>query len=300
MSEVWEGIVDVLEYLKRRISQNFEIQCPVPPPEQPTDQALAAMQKLNAEQADPSSVSALGDGYVTAYGFDPVDKFHPNEPWFQVIIEDLDAVIAVAGLLGSKPEFVLALWIMEGKITFNSHLHSPTQALQEPLTAGPQVSVENVASWMRSIILWGSYGGDAYAPHGPASADNPIAGPDADHDGVFTAKLTQLKANGITLPITNDPSIFLDYCTSMAAFSLTVRDHTTHHIFAETDTIPAHSVLDVDALLLRQHRATRLRHSPTASSPRAPGSIFSTPCSSAIISHDWKQCLKPSTTPQST
>jgi hypothetical protein len=250
MSEAWQGIVDALEYLKRRISQNFEIQCPVPPAEQPTEQAQTAMQKLNADQADPSSITALCDSYVADYGFDPAAKFHPNQPWVRVIVEDLDAVITVADLLGTKPEFVLALWIVEGKISFNSQLHIPTQALYELLTAGPAVPVGNVASWMRSMILWEAYGGDAYAPHGPATQDNPIAGPDADHDGVFTTKLTQLKANGITLPVTNDPVIFLDYCTSMAAFSLTVRDHTTHHMFGAADTIPAQSVLDVDAIFL--------------------------------------------------
>jgi hypothetical protein len=262
MSEALQGIVDALEYLKRAISQDFTTQCPVPPPGQPTDQAQAAMQEL-ADQADHSRITALRDSYIAAYGFDParVKDFHPGQPWADMNVDDLDAVITVANLLGTKPEFVLALWIAEGKIDFNGQLHRPTQVFSWPLVTGPAVPVERVGSWMRSMIFWARYGSDAYAPHGPSGSDNRIAGPEADHDGVFTAKLTQLKDNGIILPGTDDPAIFLDYCRSMAAFSLTVHDNETpQHIFGADDTIPAQSAVDVDATFLF----------PLPSDPHAP------------------------------
>jgi hypothetical protein len=263
MSETLRGVVDALEYLKRAISQDFTVQCPVPPPGQPTGQAQAAMLKVSADQADHSRITALRDSYIAAYGFDPVlvDLFLPQEPWVDMNEEDLDAVITVANLLGTKPEFVLTLWIMEGKLDFNGQLHRPTRLFSRALVTGPAVPVERVGSWMRSMILWARYGSDAYAPQDPAASDNFIAGPEADHDGVFTAKLTQLTDNGIILPGSGDPGVFVDYCAPMAAFSLTVHDGATpDHIFGADDTIPAGTAVKADATFLF----------PLSSDPRAP------------------------------
>jgi hypothetical protein len=225
-------------------------------PENPSSEAQTAANQMSAVTADQQK--QIRDDYIARFGFDAgrpdaIRNQSIREPWLGIRESDLDAVLKVAQAVGTAPENVLAIWIMEDKIDFNSLLRGSdelTTGMEEgidPQTGegGEAVDPKTVGegpmrAFARSLVLWDAFGLDRLtAAARPPGKDTRLLGPDANHNGRFEAGIDRIRAAGIGGPAGMSSRSVRDYFTILGG-ALRVRRGTEDiSIFLRKDSRPS-------------------------------------------------------------
>ena len=166
-------------------------------PANPSAQAQAALARMN-DPATAAAQPALRQSYKDDFGL--LNGIHGFiQPWANIKAVDLEAVLRVATALGVDPRYVLALFIIEGKLPFAASLRGETSFDQEVNTATvAAVSTGALRSSMRSQILFQAFGCDPYAAIlSSPDSDNTILDATFDHNVPFINQVADLRARGI-------------------------------------------------------------------------------------------------------
>jgi hypothetical protein len=170
----------------------------------------------------PAEQQQRRDDYVARFGFNasapnPILGPSIREPSLEILDSDLDAVLKVAETIATRPEYVLALWIVEGKETHNALLHPPHAEESIPLNADPaKLDQRALRAFARSVLLFAAFGSDAFTDHiprGSPTGDNVPRGVEGDHDGVFLRQLARMRAIDVGGMVGRTDREILDYFT---------------------------------------------------------------------------------------
>lgn len=172
-------------------------------PQAPSAEAQAASARMAAVTA--AQQKQRQDDYVTRFGFrssepEPIRSPAIRNPKLGILDSDLDAVLTVARTVGTKPEYVLAVWISEGKSVHDAVLHGATEIQDLGGARASSFNLDKLRAFARSVLLFKAFGLDALTamiPRGGPGGENRVLGPNADHDGVFEANLARMRTAGV-------------------------------------------------------------------------------------------------------
>ncbi|MGZ8916276.1 MAG: hypothetical protein ACXW1Z_24610 [Methylobacter sp.] len=198
-----ENLITSARIVPKRPLVNFD-------PSNPQELTVKAFARMAADT--PNRIETIRQGYENDYGFNHTDGFARTfsglrhgasnaiwNPYVGIIIDDIDAVISVSTALGVPPPNVLALWIMEGKSSFNNFLHGATGSYQ--ILIGTDVRISQVHSYLRSLVLYQAFGSDQYSAFRRVpGADNELQPPEFSHDSKFDNTFQSLKDAGVSGP----------------------------------------------------------------------------------------------------
>jgi hypothetical protein len=139
----------------------------------------------------------LRQSYIDDFGFADIHGY--VQPWTAITAADLEAVLRVSEVLGVQPSYVLALFIIEGKIDWAAKLHG-TQSLDLSLSTATAtaVGIDLIRAWARSQFLFGGLGSDPYTAFtATADADNTVSDATGNHNAAFMRQISDLRARAI-------------------------------------------------------------------------------------------------------